>query len=58
MRKLALTLIAAACAPIGLAHAATVTGTITGPDGHAFRGAFVQAENAQSKLLISALSDN
>ena len=58
MRKLGLTLIAASCAPIALAHAATVTGTITGPDGQAFRGAFVQAENAESKILISVLSDN
>jgi hypothetical protein len=33
-------------------------GTVTGPDGAAFRGAFVQARNATTKITVSVLSDN
>src|SRR5947209_18258253 len=44
--------------PLALAHAADVTGTVTAPDGSPFRGAFVQAENAQTRLLVSVLTDN
>ena len=40
------------------ADAATVTGTVKGPDGAAFRGAFVQARNAKTKVTVSVLSDN
>src|ERR1700751_1514728 len=36
--------------------AATVSGTITGPDKAAFRGAFVQARNAKTKITVSVLS--
>ena len=39
------------------AGAATISGTITGPDKAAFRGAFVQARNATSKITVSVLSD-
>ena len=38
--------------------AATITGTVTGPDGAPFRGAFVQARNAGTKITVSVLSDN
>ena len=31
------------------AEAATITGTVTGPDGAPFRGAFVQARHAASR---------
>jgi len=37
--------------------AATVTGTVKGPDGAPFEGAFVQAVNAQTKISVSVLSD-
>jgi virginiamycin B lyase len=40
------------------ADAATITGTVNGPDGAPFRGAFVQARNAQTKITVSVLSDN
>ena len=40
------------------AHAANVTGTVTGPDGKPFRAAFVQARNAAMKMTVSVLSDN
>src|ERR1700733_6045956 len=40
------------------ADAATLTGTVTGPDGTAFRAAFVQARNAKTKITVSVLSDN
>ena len=41
----------------GAADAATISGTVAGPDGAAFRGAFVQARNAKSKIVVSVLSD-
>ncbi len=40
-----------------LAHAATVTGNVKGPDGTPFEGAFVQAINAKTHITISVLSD-
>ena len=45
-------------ATISAADAATVTGTVIGPDGTPFRGAFVQARNAKTKIMVSVLSDN
>src|SRR5205807_6531847 len=39
------------------APAATISGTITGPDKAGFRGAFVQARNAKTKITVSVLSD-
>src|SRR5499427_1698488 len=39
------------------ADAATITGTVTGPDGKPFRGAFVQARNLKTKITVSVLSD-
>jgi streptogramin lyase/cytochrome c5 len=40
------------------ADAATITGTVTGPDGAPFRGAFVQARNGATKITVSVLSDS
>src|SRR4051812_33141997 len=40
------------------ADAATISGTVSGPDGAAFRAAFVQARNAKTKITVSVLSDN
>jgi virginiamycin B lyase len=40
-----------------LADAATITGTVTGPDGAPFRGAFVQARNAATHITVSVLSN-
>src|SRR6202171_3584087 len=39
------------------AWGATITGNVTGPDGKPFMGAFVVAENAQSKMTVNVLSD-
>src|SRR5215510_3671914 len=39
------------------APAATISGTITGPDKAAFRGAFVQARNGKTRITVSVLSD-
>src|SRR5258706_5113726 len=49
---LALTLL-----PGSLALGATVTGTVKAPDGAPFRGAFVQAQNSATKIMVSVLSD-
>jgi Carboxypeptidase regulatory-like domain len=39
------------------AQAATVTGTVKSPDGTPFRGAFVQAQNTTTRVLVSVLTD-
>ncbi len=39
------------------ADAATISGTVTGPDGQPFRAAFVQARNAALKMTVSVLTD-
>src|SRR5580704_825126 len=39
------------------AHAAIIAGTVTGPDGGPFRGAFVQARNGATRITVSVLSD-
>ena len=41
----------------GVASAATISGTITGPDGAPFKHAFVQARQAQMHMTVSVLSD-
>src|SRR5881392_3220765 len=40
------------------AQAATITGTVKGPDGAPFRAAFVQARHAGMKMTVSVLTDN
>ena len=40
------------------ANAATITGTVTGPNGAPFRAAFVQAHQAALKMTVSVLTDN
>jgi streptogramin lyase/mono/diheme cytochrome c family protein len=59
MRSVTLTAVAA----LGIfgmagAHAAGITGTVTGPDGKPFRAAFVQARNGETKITVSVLSGN
>jgi virginiamycin B lyase len=39
------------------AFGATVTGTVKGPGGSPFEGAFVQAVNAQTRVMVSVLAD-
>jgi len=50
-------LICSVALAISTADAATITGTVKGPDGTPFRGAFVQARNAKTKIMVSVLSD-
>src|ERR1700676_4830556 len=38
------------------AHGATITGTVKGPDGAPFKGAFVQAQNTKTKITVNVLS--
>src|SRR5579862_1269458 len=38
-------------------QAATVTGSVKSPDGTPFRGAFVQAQNTGTRVLVSVLTD-
>ncbi len=41
----------------GFAQAATVTGSVKSPEGTPFRGAFVQAQNTSTRVLVSVLTD-
>jgi virginiamycin B lyase len=43
---------------MGQANAASLSGKVTGPDGQPFRAAFVQAQNTQTKITTSVLSQN
>src|SRR5579863_9694474 len=48
------------CAVLALASisfAGTVSGTVKGPDGAPFEGAFVGAQNSKTRITVSALSD-
>jgi virginiamycin B lyase len=38
------------------AHAASVSGSVKSPDGSPFRGAFVQAQNTSTRVLVSVLT--
>lgn len=47
------------CLPIflaSIAYGATITGTVKGPDGASFKGAFVEARNMDSKMTYNVLS--
>jgi virginiamycin B lyase len=46
-----------ACVSAVFVHAATVTGMVKGPDGNAFRGAFVQVQNTTTRILVNVLTD-
>ena len=41
-----------------LCHAATITGTLKGPDGAPVQGAFVEAQNAKTKITTMGVSDS
>ena len=49
-----------ACALVAFASicsAATISGTVKGPEGTPFEGAFVGAQNSKTKITVSVLSD-
>src|SRR5258707_15309301 len=39
------------------AAAGVISGTFKGPDGSAFKGAFVRAQSAKTKITVNVLSD-
>src|SRR5580692_3951186 len=39
------------------AYGATISGTVKGPDGATFKAAFVEAQNAKTKVTVDVLSD-
>src|SRR6202171_6526358 len=51
-------LVAALFILASFAYGATITGTVTGPDGAPFRASFVQARNAKTKITVMVLSGN
>ena len=55
--RLARTCIASLLVGVPVAQSATIAGTVRGPDGAAFRGAFVAAENSKTKITVSVLSN-
>src|SRR5215475_9729671 len=55
--RMALSSVIAAVSGMACADAATISGTVTGPDGQPFRAAFVQARNLKTKITVSVLSD-
>ena len=59
MRPIAriLELVSALVLVSSLAYGATVRGKVKGPDGAPFMGAFVQAQNTKTRVLVSVLSD-
>ncbi|HLJ22544.1 MAG TPA: carboxypeptidase-like regulatory domain-containing protein, partial [Candidatus Acidoferrales bacterium] len=59
MRSISKLLVFAAAASLfsSGAYAASVTGTVKGPDGAPFQGAFVSAVNAKTKISVNVLSD-
>src|SRR2546428_10872143 len=55
LRRIATSITVVFCVA-SLAYGAEVTGTVKGPDGAPFEGAFVQARNAKTKITVSVLS--
>jgi virginiamycin B lyase len=58
MKRMALGSVFAALSGVACADAATIAGTVTGPDSNPFRAAFVQARNLKTKITVSVLSDS
>ena len=57
---IAASVVAAAVAAVVVsapAHAASISGTVTGPDGAPLRAAFVQARHGKLKMTVSVLTD-
>ena len=54
--KSILALLSLALCVTTLGYGAEVTGTVKGPDGAPFQGAFVQARNVKSKITVNVLS--
>ncbi len=40
-----------------ISRASTITGKVEGPDGAAFQGAFVEAQNMETKITVAVLSN-
>src|SRR6202049_3743115 len=55
LRRIVASIIVVFCVA-SLAYGAEVTGTVKGPDGAPFEGAFVQARNIKTKITVSVLS--
>ncbi|MGH9680514.1 MAG: virginiamycin B lyase family protein, partial [Candidatus Acidiferrales bacterium] len=55
LRGFGLILLSAAFA--GALSAGEISGTVKGPDGSAFKGAFVHAQNSKTKITVDVLSD-
>ena len=58
MQRLAriLSLLGAVVFFTSFAYGATITGSVKGPDGAPFKGAFVQAQNTKTKITVNVLS--
>jgi virginiamycin B lyase len=45
------------CGLSSLAYGATISGSVKGPDGKPFKGAFVEAQNLDSRITVNVLSN-
>ncbi|HVZ60869.1 MAG TPA: carboxypeptidase-like regulatory domain-containing protein, partial [Terriglobales bacterium] len=43
---------------VSACHGATITGTVKDPEGSPFRAAFVEAQNAKTRINVIVLSDS
>src|SRR6267378_2310215 len=59
MRLVGKTLVLAGllCCVASFSRSATISGTVKGPDGKPFKGAFVEAQNLESRITVNVLSD-
>src|SRR6202158_5711164 len=55
LRRIAISITLVFCVA-SLAYGAEITGTVKGPDGAPFKGAFVQARNTKTRITVSVLS--
>ena len=47
-------LIALALSLVPMVHGATVSGTVKGPDGKPFKGAFVEAQDTDTRIMTAS----
>ena len=52
------TLLALLLSSISIAYGATISGTVKGPDGKPFKGAFIEAQEGDTRITTAVLSDS
>src|ERR1700730_1251319 len=57
-RSMLLSLVSLIVLLSSISQGATVTGTVKGPDGAPFQGAFVEAQNTKANMTVNVLSES